>query len=359
MKIVDYTPSIETLSWLRQAGVNIAPLVTLRRNPLLNMSSKGAVPRVNPMAAFRLVRPIPSYNPNFSASFEQVMDATAASLLAENKHIRLSWSGGLDSTGALLALKKAGAVRGQITVYYTAASVAEYPALLSFIEQNFESLLVQAIIPDMSGDSLWVNGEGGNQIFFPVSAGKFAAMRTKFSTPANEWPWEQFFLFTHPDWRTADVPDRFDAHKVGAAEEQIARTLMGACPFPIVTTEQAQWWRTFALHWQHLYLRQGMPLGQADFVAFGNRVRPFFMTPAWQRWSMKYMANKQPDTSYLWLKKPLKDYIHSVYPDPAYYDTKATGASSTGVVYSGAPYVRFEDGSVAVSEADCIAKVAA
>ena len=359
MRIVDYSATPHTLSWFRAAGIPIAPFLRLRRIPSFAMRGKGAVPRVDTPAIFWLLRPIPTYNPDFAQSFSRVANDTATALLAEGKLLRLAWSGGLDSTAALLALKNVGATKAQVEVYYTDASVAEYPALVPFVEQNFTALKMPYVEPVVSADSLWVNGEGGNQIFFPVSQSKFNAMRTKFSPPANELPWEEFYFQTHPDWYKSRLNGFDRAHLIGDAEKQAARNLMSQCPFPVVTVEQAQWWRIFVLHWQNIYYRQGHSLAQTDFMQFATSVRPFFMTAQWQRWSMKRMSSNLPDTSYLMLKKPMKDYINSVYPDADYYNTKVTTASSMGAPASLRPYVRFEDGSAAVSEADCVAKVAA
>lgn len=338
MKIVDYTATPEVLSWFRSAGVNVAPLLAMRRVPLLNLRGKGAIPRVGPSTAFRLDYPMPAFDAGFSRTFQNLMNTTATNLLAEGKLIRLAWSGGLDSTGALLALKQAGATAAQVEVYYTDESVAEYPAFLSFIQQNFTPVPIAQVVPVVSADSLWVTGEGGNQIFFPISAAKFARADSM-------QPWEDYFF--------ADS----DTHVVDSPAKTFTRALMAQCPFQITTMQQAQWWRAFNLHWQHIAYRQGTLLSETDFSLFAAGNRPFFMTALWQRWSMKRMSGNPTTTSYLMNKKPLKDYIHAVFPDQNYYDTKTAEGSYRLRIDQ--PYVRFESGAVPSDELQFRAMVAA
>ncbi len=339
MRVIDYTADPATLSRLRFAGADIEPVLALRRVPAVSMVGKGAVMRGGQWPGFLSLFPLPAFQQN-AITFPELMRATAAALLAEGKEIHFAWSGGLDSTGALLALKDVGATKAQVAVHYTDASVEEYPALVPFVEQNFVAVKEAAVSPH-THDCLWVNGEGGNQLFFPVRREKFDAMRADQS---NEAPWESYF---------------FRSPGIAEADKQAVRYLMALCPFPVSTVEQAQWWRVFYLHWQHLALRQGRTLAQAEFNEFRQSARPFFMTEAWQVWSMAYMATKQPDDSYLMLKRPLKDYIQSVYPDDEYYNGKATQPSSTGVNLPAVPYIRFEDGSVATTDAETMEKVQA
>jgi hypothetical protein len=330
MKIIDYRAATEVLSWFRSAGISITNLLAMRRVPLLGMGGKGAIFRGESSPDFRVDYPIPVFDSALNLTFPELMNATAANILAEGKLVRLAWSGGLDSTGALLALKQAGATAAQVEVYYTDASVVEYPALLPFVQQNFTSVKSTEIVPVVSADSLWVTGEGGDQIFLPISVRKFA--------PANNTkPWEDYFFADRDDY-IIDLPAK-----------TIVRALMAQCPFPVVTMQQAQWFRPFSLHLQHMAYRQGAPLSKSDFALFIENNRPFFITPQWQQWAMKRMSENVISTSYLMIKKPLKDYINWVYPDMDYYNSKAAEGSDTGAQVT-RPYVRFEDGSSPMDE---------
>ncbi len=249
-----------------------------------------------------------------SETFEQIADARAVALWAENQHLKVYWSGGIDSTVALTALMRNAPADAadRLTVFYTAGSIVEYPAFYQmhidgklnavevtqplkpsdryWAENIFHSAVCEHIASQI-GDGLVVTGELGDQVF--GSAG-FANDPTRINGDLEE------FLADF-----SDIRDEIDA-------------LSAACPVPVNNIVTLMWWWNFSTKWSEVKYRSLTCVSDAAHLA---NARHFFDTDDFQRWSMSNDDKRIRNTaeSYKW---PAKDYIYDWTGDSFYRDNK-------------------------------------
>lgn len=250
---------------------------------------------------------------SFDSSFTDVADSRAADLWSEKKPIILYWSGGIDSTTALVALLKIMPHDGDLTICCNENSVAEYP---EFFRKHIEGKLTvhTPTIKDVPTDrfyissafdvpvfanalthlenSLLVTGELGDQIFGSVA---FVNDASKINGDLEDYL-SQF----------SETRDEIDA-------------LNAACPIPIKSITTLLWWWNFSCKWEEVVWRSLVHL-DGDINKFKN-IRHFFNTPDFQRWSIANDDLKIKDTiaSYKWIAK---DYIHDFSNDDDYRQNK-------------------------------------
>ena len=258
---------------------------------------------------------IPSVG-SFNETFENVADARAAALWDENKKISVFWSGGIDSTTALVALLRTVPTNrlSDLTVHYSDASIDEYP---QFYADHIDGKLTVAKTPltktptdryladDMFTSnttkeiakalktSLVVTGELGDQCF---GSSAFANDQDRISSTVGDFLAQEDFL---------DIRDEIDA-------------LSDACPIEIKTVPTLMWWWNFTLKWSEVRYRSLTAVN--DPASFAN-VRHFFDTDDFQRWSIANdnLKIKSTPASY---KFTAKDYIHTFAKHDTYRDEK-------------------------------------
>tara|TARA_Y100000593_G_scaffold24294_1_gene48414 strand:+ start:2165 stop:3859 length:1695 start_codon:yes stop_codon:yes gene_type:complete len=253
---------------------------------------------------------------SFNETFENVADARAAALWDENKKISVFWSGGIDSTVALVALLKTVPTNrlSDLTVHYSDASIDEYPQFYAdhidgkltvaktprtntpadryLAEDIFLSNTTKEIAKSLK-TNLVVTGELGDQCFGSAS---FATNQDRISSTVDDFLAQEDFL---------DIRDEIDA-------------LSDACPIEIKTVPTLMWWWNFTLKWSEVRYRSLTAVNDPE--SFAN-VRHFFDTDDFQRWSIandNLKIKSTPET----YKFTAKDYIHAFAKHDVYRDKK-------------------------------------
>lgn len=253
---------------------------------------------------------------SFNQTFSNVADARAAALWAENKKLSVFWSGGIDSTVALVGLLKTvpDGRLSDLTVHCNAASILEYPEFYAahikdkltvkstpevvkptdryWAENVFASSTVDEIAKTLK-TSLVVTGELGDQVF--GSAG-FANDPDKISSTIDDLLVAQ---------ELTDIRDEIDA-------------LSTACPIPINSVTTLMWWWNFSCKWSEVRFRGLTSVTDSDDFA---NVRHFFDTDDFQKWSIANDDLKIKDTIQSY-KFTAKDYIHDFAKHDDYRDQK-------------------------------------
>lgn len=345
MKVIDYFIQEQFLSedslamlpaWWNDPG---AKLLSPRGKPgLLDRTG------VYQCAWHRANCPMPAYQPDFRATFAEVACAVAKSLIAESKILQVSWSGGIDSTAILAALKAVSAPKDQVEVLYN--TELEYQTAISFVEQNFTATMFdEPVAKGISADKLFVTGEGGDFLFFAWNHELLKKVTARNPSALGESP--EIWL---------SQQNVVDSHFVQA--------LMKSCPIPCDRLQTLIWYRNFALRWQNLYYRQGQAMDLTRFNELVAVHRPFYMVDQFQLWSMAHNATIPTlPADRLTHKQPAKDFIQAVMPDADYFATKAAQPSfrafknAQPVPGNGPHYFRFEDGELITHEADFLLKV--
>ena len=258
---------------------------------------------------------IPSVG-NFNQIFSDVADARAAALWAENKKLALFWSGGIDSTVALVGLLRTvpDGRLSDLTVHLNAASIEEYP---EFYADKIKDKLTVSTIPSVirPTDRVWAEN------VFASTATAEIAKALKTSLVVTGELGDQCFgsagFANNPDKIAKTIDAHLSEDKFSSFRDEI-NTLNAACPIPVTAVTTMMWWWNFALKWSEVRFRSLTAV--TDSADFAN-VRHFFDTDDFQKWSIANDDLKIRDTiqSYKWTAK---DYIHDFAGHDDYRDQK-------------------------------------
>lgn len=252
---------------------------------------------------YKTLTPIPELR-EFTDTFEQVCDNRAVSLYAEadkrDCKINIMWSGGIDSTVALISLLKTGRT-DRLHVGMSGASIEEYPLFYEkFILDKLEHSIVEDPKKLLSIKDINVTGEIGDQIFGSAAIYK-ADSQGKLFVPYREYISEVFL------------------EKI---KDQIAK-----CPVPIITTFDFLWWFNFSMKYQNVQLR----MYPSVLLPYGT-LSHFFDTEDFQLWSLNN-PDKKIKSDIKSYKFTAKDYIYDFTKDADYRDNKIkVGSLKLGMI---------------------------
>jgi hypothetical protein len=263
--------------------------------------------------AYAGLDPIPK--PANGIVFGDLCDTIAAEIVREaisaDRKIDVLWSGGIDSTAALVALLRAVERIGHrelVRVLLSHDSVREYPKFyLRYIHARVPVVPISATISQaLDRSSLIVTGEHGDQLF-----GSYL-LEPYVRTGAAELDYQ-------------DVLPVILARKLESARaaDQVMRYLerhIASAPVPVLTLFDCMWWLNFSLKWQQVTLR--LPVFcRRDVRETHDSMRHFFRDPRFQAWSL---ANRWIRITPAWdlYKHVAKQYVLAFTGDVDYFRFK-------------------------------------
>lgn len=251
---------------------------------------------------------IPSIPNNFTKTFEDICNERAAELIATNKELIVTWSGGIDSTGVLVSLiKAAGANTDQIKVKFERRSIDENP---DFYNNHIKDKLNHEIFTEYfptrclpSSNQLVIGGDNTAQIF---GMSKTSFMDNRFD------PWQPY------------VRSKLSDFEYNIFMEQAPLQYANA-PFPIETIFDLHWWTAFSMRWSNPQIRMWRVSNDYNEEMFRNTI-PFYGSQDFQIWSLLNHDKKvgNDPTSY---KSVIKDIIYDYDGNDNYYDNKVSVTS--------------------------------
>ena len=228
----------------------------------------------------------------------------------ENKDIKVSYSGGIDSTVALIALikQKENFPEVKITVVLSKESVKEYPIFFSrHIKGKFplawanKKNLGEVLANKKKGkkDFFVVTGELGDQLF-----GSSLMFRDNLNKDLDK------------DWTEVFTPRFVNYWK----------PLIDILPQEDRSAANILWWLNFVLKYQWVQLRMFALVGGK--IPLNNFIH-FFGGPRFQRWAMLTpMSTKFPNfKNEKTYKQPAKEYIYNFTGDEKYLKNKTKKGS--------------------------------
>lgn len=259
-------------------------------------------------ASVKILDPIPALDPAFRKEFPEICMERAREIHAraaeEGFGVKVLWSGGMDSTTALVALIKSASPREltNITVLLTKASIAEYRLFYrKFLVSSVRTQLITDLsnVYKMNGDDdgpfLVVTGELGDQIFGSmymklcyVPPYRFNRLKKKNVFSGQLFaPWREFMpeMLVH----YGAIPPTAAEDWLRWIEPQVARA-----PIPIVSTYDMLWWINYSLKWQHVSLRIVNAQTKIKANMF-KRTEHFFRSDDFQQWSFHNHSDKIAD----------------------------------------------------------------
>ena len=310
--------------------------------------------------------------------------ARAEALWAETEatvphlEMQVTWSGGIDSTGALVSLirtaggissggesgsndieadGKAGSRLERLVVVISDDSVAEYPLFFETVikrlglrvERGCDSTTARtkvglhsaAEVPwsltDVAiryqGRRLTITGEHGDQTFGSDRCKTICA-------PGGDM---QHFGSLSDPWQQVILPALKEQSLLCGTEEEWERWIapqLAKSPFPIVSAFDLLWWLNFSCKYQNVALRalhfggDVFPFSLKSSAGILGPIRHFYTDRQLECWSGSKRCHdtKFGDLS-VWCtyKEPLKRFIRDYTGDNAYYETKEKVGSLTPI----------------------------
>lgn len=266
---------------------------------------------------YKVLYPIPQTDtqaggrgPGMDALCDEMGRALVREAIAANKGVQVLWSGGIDSTAALVGTIKAAneaGCPGRVEVLLSEQSIEEYRAFYQRFVRPLQRRFVSApVTAHLDPSKLVVTGEHGDQIFGSAKALKFIVDGRAFDPFRDALP--------------GILAETLGGSGAADAVMRYLEPLLEASPVALKTIYDAFWWINFTLKWQIVGLRLAVFRVTDARAAFGA-LRHYFSHPSFQQWALAHHDMKIKDTleSY---KMPLKDYIYRFTGDDEYRRTK-------------------------------------
>lgn len=258
-------------------------------------------------------------------SFARLCDARGAEIVAEaetaDRTVQVLWSGGIDSTTALIAVMKAAEAREcatRVRVLLSLDSVLEYPEF--YLEVIDGRYAVQAVGQPMSRaldpDALNLTGEHGDQLF----GSQLLAPYVRRGVADRDWR----------DLLPLVMLERLRDPRAVRRAFGVARPVLEAAPVPIGSLFDALWWLNFTLKWQDVRLRM-LALRGADAPRLAGSLRHFFLTDPFQQWALRHTPGRAVER---WVdyKRPAKAYVRDFTGNERYFRQKTKEDSLRNVL---------------------------
>ena len=266
-----------------------------------------------------MYEPIPTTN-NFNMTFEDCCMDAAINLWKMGKPIELFWSGGIDSSGALIALLETKSDNDVLNIRYTKDSIEEFPLMWEKMVKGtndplpYKDMLVESLFNDSS--VIKVTGECGDQCFGSD------ALHANLDKHTDDWEsiftWEaEELLSRYPtDLMATMTEEKFEEKRENLAE--VLFTHVDYAPIEIKTIFDLFWWMNFCFKWQDVDVR--MVLTYSKTPHWQSTIS-FFNTENFQRWSIVNHSEKHSGTWETY-KQPAKEYINKYVKDEDYRESK-------------------------------------
>ena len=267
---------------------------------------------------------------SFSEICAERAEAICKRSFAENRKIQLLWSGGIDSTLALVSIFKELEKRDELNrleILLSKESVAEYPKFFrDVIEKRLNYVFFEPPIYDfLDAEKIIVTGEHGDQIFGSDKIQHYVNTNQAFR------PFEEILPI-------------MIARKLGSTEsvDSLISFLMPQIemsPVKIKTLFDFLWWMNFSLKWQHVSLRMFYSIEDERFSLDKNFIH-FFSAKDFQNWSISNHEFKIKKTwkSYKYIAK---ECIYEFHKDEDYLLNKEKEQSLKDAIISAPSLMRF------------------
>jgi hypothetical protein len=269
--------------------------------------------------------------PAVDESFEELCNRRAMQIGIKQRdsgkqYVNLMWSGGIDSTVAVVSLLKTWQRQDLDTVriLLSSASIREAPEFYrNFILPNFRGRLLNSTVAPYSNflkDSLLVTGELGDQLFGAELA-KFAARIGGSNNRAvnrKDPAWKDMTIRIFSLLLSGNLDS---ARRLFALYEPI----IDECPHSVDSVYTFFWWWTFTQKWQHAKFRIMLYMNEPVLADFTKSAIHFFDDPQLQRWAIQHPELKIRDTWETY-KYPAKDLIVDYTGDREFHSKQKRGS---------------------------------
>jgi len=254
----------------------------------------------------------------FNKSWEECCMDAAKELWKSGKPIELFWSGGIDSSGALIALLETKSNSDVLNIRYTQDSIDEFPLMWEKMVKGknnplpHKEMLVNTLFENH--DIIKVTGECGDQCFGSD------ALHANLDKYADDWE----TIFTWPNGKlfnkSSDAPKDSEQNYKNKKSQlvEILFENVDYSPVEIKTIFDLFWWCNFCFKWQDVNSR--MIFTFSTTTEWQSTIS-FFNTENFQKWSIINHDIKHGGTWETY-KQPAKEYINKYIKDETYRKNK-------------------------------------
>lgn len=279
---------------------------------------------------------LPALDPNFNLSFRDCAIARAEEIyqkhLEFNVPIRIGWSGGIDSSAALMSfIELLGMERAKqvIEVSMTNQSMIENPWVWEKVvrKENFKVVNAMGFSENWDGSEIIVNGEGGDQVH---GADIYRTLIKLYGADALTMTWTPEVIIKHVSAQTAGILDSNEAEFL--ANLFISKVQQSG--LNITTLADFWWWLNFTCKWASTYyrvlLKSARPLTK-DYV--DNYFFPFYGSEKFQLWSM-YKREEKHQGSWETYKWKAKEFVIQTSNCPGFSFKHRQGSLTTVMAHT-------------------------
>lgn len=249
---------------------------------------------------------LPQPNPNFNLSFGECAVKRAEQIyqkhLESGVPIRISWSGGIDSTVALVSfIKLLGVEKAKkcLEIAMTNDTIIENPFVWEEVvrKEGFKIVNTLQFTEQWDGSAIMVNGECGDQVH---GVDLYRILIQQHGDRALTIPWTNELVVSFIKFK-AKASD-YDAEKLAAVLiDQVKKA-----PIEILTLADFWWWINFTCKWAATFYRIASKSNRpvdANFI--DNYFFPFYASQEFQLWSMYKREEKHQGNwaTYKWKAK--------------------------------------------------------
>jgi hypothetical protein len=263
-------------------------------------------------------QPLPTMIDFTAPDLETIIDNTAQEIIESTTlPLAVLWSGGLDSTTAIVALLEAGADR--ITAVHTESSTQEHPWLYQWLVDHEKIDLLKVDRPydwlrsEARNQYTIVTGEGGGEIHVTLSFRNFVSgsgnLIDDYDSP------ELLRMMLHPE----------PLYMIDEPYKSLLMPIIDRAPRTYKHNVDWMWWLTWALKSGILNHRMTLNTG----VMQPNLIH-FFMNDQFERWALVNDCDvKIPGCKWVNYKMPMRDYLYRYFNDQRVYEMKKYASMPT------------------------------
>jgi hypothetical protein len=227
-------------------------------------------------------------NPSFNETFDNLCDKRAIELLNRNKIINVFWSGGLDSTTALISLIMNCINKDQICIITNYNAIIESGYFYETFLKSYNTIFdLSGIRKTFNQDELYVTGTNGNQLFSTGSMNISSLVK--------------------------DIEDLKKPYKKVAPSFKLEmfEPIINKSPKPIISYEDFLWFEGFAFRWEHprwpLLIKYLKPKNIKNYI---NVFFGFFYDKDFEQWCINNNEQQHDIKNFLYTTKlPMRKYI--------------------------------------------------
>ena len=266
------------------------------------------------------VRPMPAFDHSFDQSLEALCLGRAREILAEQKPIRVFWSGGIDSTLVLTSFLMAGAPLDQLELIFTRDSVTEYP---TFLSEHAPAALRRTEVTTFPHHNFVPDQRAHEFLDLPCMGDFIDPKVLNVTGGLGDKLFNSHGFLSRFKYASAFEPfERVVPRPLIAATE----ALMQASPLPIRTVSNFTWWLQLALDYQGELLQILAGISGASVAAQRKALRVFYDTAGFQQWALHHRDRLATDDPAR-LKLEAKQIIFTYTGDERYLNEKRKSGS--------------------------------